>query len=150
MSLVCSVHVHKLHRRSAHKHTTSHIGCQKQTDVTWAREWRDHRRDVWFTNRLEYAESLLSVHSHIHSLLPVALKPNTVFRINHLIPKFTVITACSIDDWKSETSLSIILICLFLVNKCSLLSAENNLLLYLVYYLKRILYINCTLIEITF
>ena len=29
----------------------------------------------------EYAESLLSVHSHIHSLLLVALKPNTVFRI---------------------------------------------------------------------
>ena len=32
-------------------------------------------------NRLEYAESLLSVHSHIHSLLTVALKPNTVFKI---------------------------------------------------------------------
>ena len=32
-------------------------------------------------NRLEYAESLLSVHSQIHSLLPAALKPNTVFRI---------------------------------------------------------------------
>ena len=30
---------------------------------------------------MEYAESLLSVHSHIHSLLPVALKPNAVFRI---------------------------------------------------------------------
>ena len=30
---------------------------------------------------LEYAESLLSVHSHIHTLLPVALKPNTIFRI---------------------------------------------------------------------
>ena len=32
-------------------------------------------------NILEYAESLLSVHSHIHSLLPAALKPSTVFRI---------------------------------------------------------------------
>ena len=58
--------------------------CQKHTDVNhvmWAREWRD----VWFTNRLEYAESLLSVHSHIHSLPPVALKPNTVFRIGRYI-----------------------------------------------------------------
>ena len=53
------------------------FSVQKHTDVTWAREWRY----VWFTNRLEYAESLLSVHSHTHSLLPVALKPNTVFRI---------------------------------------------------------------------
>ena len=32
-------------------------------------------------NRLEYAESLLSVHSHIDRLLPGAVKPNAVFRI---------------------------------------------------------------------
>ena len=36
-------------------------------------------------NRLEYAESLLSVHSHVHSLLPVALKPNAVFAVNAVI-----------------------------------------------------------------
>ena len=35
--------------------------------------------DVMSDSRADW--SMLRVHSHIHSLLPVALKPNTVFRI---------------------------------------------------------------------
>ena len=46
-------------RDSSQAHNLS-LTWQKHTDVTWAHEWRD----VWFTNRLEYAESLLSVNSH--------------------------------------------------------------------------------------
>ena len=55
------------------------------------------------------------------------------YKINHLIPKFTVITACSIDDLMSDWSKSYNYFIMSLLSEGLMLSAENNLLIYFVY-----------------